>query len=241
MQNKTTDYLLNQKVKILQPKTGYRAAIDAVFLAASVQKVKKTDHILDVGAGTGAVSLCLAHHYPQNKITGWEIQPDLLNLAKESALLNGFQNVSYLEKDIKTAPRAANKVLYDHIVTNPPYFENSPASPDLCKSTANHMNHLSLNDWIDICLKNLKQFGWFYIIHRAEALQQILSALQNKTGNIKIRFLYSKKGQNAKRVIISAQKSAKAPLEVLPPFIIHTSSGTYTATAQNILRKGHLL
>ncbi len=126
MQNKTTDYLLNQKVKILQPKTGYRAAIDAVFLAASVQKVKKTDHILDVGAGTGAVSLCLAHHYPQNKITGWEIQPDLLNLAKESALLNGFQNVSYLEKDIKTAPRAANKVLYDHIVTNPPYFENNP-------------------------------------------------------------------------------------------------------------------
>ena len=56
----TNDYLLNRQVKIFQPVDGYRASTDAVILSSLVQKVKKNDKILDVGSGTGAISLCLA-------------------------------------------------------------------------------------------------------------------------------------------------------------------------------------
>ena len=55
----TNDYLLNRQVKIFQPVDGYRASTDAVILSSLIQKVKKNDKILDVGSGTGAISLCL--------------------------------------------------------------------------------------------------------------------------------------------------------------------------------------
>ena len=59
----TNDYLLNRQVKIFQPVDGYRASTDAVILSSLVQKVKKNDKILDVGSGTGAISLCLAARF----------------------------------------------------------------------------------------------------------------------------------------------------------------------------------
>ena len=74
----TNDYLLDKKVKIFQPVNGYRASTDAVLLSSLV-RIKNGDGILDVGSGTGAVSLCLAHRL-QNlnpQITGLEIQPEL--------------------------------------------------------------------------------------------------------------------------------------------------------------------
>ena len=60
MQNYSQDYLLDKQVKIFQPINGYRASTDAVFLSAMVSSVRNGDKILDVGSGTGAVSLCLA-------------------------------------------------------------------------------------------------------------------------------------------------------------------------------------
>ena len=56
----TNDYLLDKRVKIFQPINGYRASTDAVLVSSLVNKVKTTDKILDVGSGTGAISVCLA-------------------------------------------------------------------------------------------------------------------------------------------------------------------------------------
>ena len=50
--------------------------------------------------------------------------------------------------------------------------------------------------------------------------------------------LYSKIGQNAKRIIVSAKKDSKAVCRILPPFIMHDIDGKYTQQAEKILRKG---
>ena len=97
----TADYLLNKKVKIFQPTDGYRAAIDAVFLSSVIDsaKVKIGAKILDVGSGTGAVSLCLAYRLKekQPQITGLEIQKDLVELSNKSATENGFAEFLHYE------------------------------------------------------------------------------------------------------------------------------------------------
>ena len=78
----TNDYLLDRQVKILQPVEGYRASTDAVFLSSLVdgKKIKENAAVLDVGSGTGAVSLCLAARLSEKKlkITGLDIQADLV-------------------------------------------------------------------------------------------------------------------------------------------------------------------
>ena len=66
------DHLLGRKILLRQPKIGYRVAIDPIFLAASVQ-AEPRETILDVGAGVGAASLCLAVRCPNVKVIGIEL------------------------------------------------------------------------------------------------------------------------------------------------------------------------
>ena len=101
----TNDYLLNLKVKIFQPVNGYRASTDAVLLSSLPDKVKKGDAVLDVGSGTGAISLCLAHRFRQLgvSICGFELQPELASLSAQSAAANGFSDfLNYCCTDIRS-------------------------------------------------------------------------------------------------------------------------------------------
>ena len=56
--NFSTDDFLGGKLRVKQPKKGYRAGIDPVLLAASVN-AHIGDNILDLGCGVGVASLCL--------------------------------------------------------------------------------------------------------------------------------------------------------------------------------------
>ena len=90
--NYTNDYLLDKQVKIFQPIDGYRASSDAVLLSAMIDKIKIGGRILDVGAGTGAISLCLAQRLQTEnvRIDGVELQPNLAELANLSAKFSEF-------------------------------------------------------------------------------------------------------------------------------------------------------
>lgn len=234
----TNDYLLDKKIKIFQPVNGYRASTDAVLLSSLV-RIKNGDGILDVGSGTGAVSLCLAHRL-QNlnpQITGLEIQPELAELSNASAQANGF-SACFLNCDIRQKVSGLNGGSFDHVITNPPYAEKDMPSPYAGKATAHNFSDFTLTAWINFCLRMTKPQGYFYIINRAEAIDEILAALHKKTGNIQIIPVFSKPRQNAKRIMIIARKASRSPAVIHQGITIHTPDGTYTSQAQNILRKG---
>ena len=236
----TNDYLLDKKVKIFQPVNGYRASTDAVLLSSLLNVKHHNENILDVGSGTGAISLCLSHRLQSFTpfITGVEIQPELAELSNLSAQANCFNQTNFLNVDISQKKLPISPVSFDHVITNPPYSLADMPSPNPSKSQAHNFQHLDLNTWIKFCLKMLKPFGWFYMINRAEAISEILTSLHKKSGNIKIIPIYSKQGQEAKRVMIMAQKDSKAPTSILSPFIVHQDDSQYTPEAQKILRKG---
>ena len=238
----TEDYLLDKQVKIFQPCNGYRASSDAVLLAAMVNNIREHSKILDVGSGTGAISLCLAWRL-QNlgvQIRGLELQSELAELANLSAQANRFDFVQFREADIrqKISLEEFNYCSFDAVVTNPPYSEHDMPSPNIGKATAHNHHDFDLSQWLAFCLKMTKPFGRIYLVHRAETLAQICSILQEKAGGISILPIYSKTGQAAKRILISAQKDSKAPCRILPPFVMHNAQGTYTEQAEEILRRG---
>lgn len=236
------DYLLNGKVKILQPLDGYRASIDAVLLAAAADLRTTGPKILDVGSGTGAVSLCLAHRLQNKKaeITGIDIQEELVELANLSATANGFANLRYICADIrkssKDLPISPNT--FDAVISNPPYGYHDMPSPNKSKAYAHNLDDYNLERWLAFCLKMTKPFGKIYIINRAEALPQICASLHDKAGAIEVLPLYSKSQQTAKRVIIAAQKTSKSPGRILPGFVLHGEDGNYTENTEKILRGG---
>lgn len=234
------DYLLNRRIKIFQPQEGYRAAIDAVFLASMIdtKKVKTGMKILDVGSGTGAVSLCLAYRLKDKKpeIIGLEIQEELQKLSNLSAVSNGFDYLCYELCDIREKNNDKAGV-FDFVVTNPPYSDHDMPSPNESKKQAHNMENFDLSKWLSACLKMLKPKGNIALINRTEALNEILMTMHNKAGNIQILPLYSKEGQSAKRILILAEKGSRAPTKILPPLYTHDKEGNYSKEAEKILRQ----
>lgn len=240
MQDYTEDYLLDKRVKIFQPVNGYRASTDAVLLSALVKNVKKGDKILDVGSGTGAVSLCLANRFQtQNPdITGLELQPELAELSNKSAEANGFGSfLHYHVRDIHTKDSFPAPCSFQHVITNPPYTDHDMPSPNPCKALAHNHKASSLTEWLRFCLKMSAPQGMLYMVNRVEALNETLIAFYGKAGDIQIIPLFTKPEQNAKRILLIAKKDSKAPTRILPPLVIHENGG-YTPQAHKILRLG---
>ena len=236
----TNDYLLNKKIKIFQPKDGYRASTDAVFLSSLLdsKKVKKDDTILDVGSGTGAISLCLASRLKDVKITGIDIQKDLVELSNMSSKENGYDSfLTYINTDIRKKTSLPSGT-FSFVITNPPYSDHDMPSPNESKKLAHNHQDFDLTGWLSFCLKMLKPKGYLLVINRAEAINEIITSIGKKAGSINILPMYSKLGQDAKRVAIIAQKTAKGITKILPPFYTHNKDGSYTDKAQSILRLG---
>lgn len=244
MTDYTKDYLLDKQIKIFQPADGYRASTDAIILSSVVHKISKKDSFLDVGSGTGAISLCLAYRFKDKdvSITGLELQKELAELSNLSSKENGFDSfLNYINCDIKTKPKEIPFCSYSHVITNPPYSEKDMPSPNPSKATAHNHSDFSLSEWITFCIKMIKPKGFFYMINRAEAIDEILSNIKGKLGNINIIPIYSKEGQDAKRVIITAQKDSKAATRIYQGLIVHDNAGKYSETANKILRNGESL
>ena len=240
MQPYTQDYLLDKQVKIFQPVDGYRASTDAVMVSSLVHQIKNGDKILDVGSGTGAISLCLASRFQSQhpEVIGLELQPDLAELSNMSAEANGFSDfLHYYSCNIKDKLSFITPGSFQHVISNPPYTDHDMPSPNPSKAMAHNHTAFNLTEWIHFCIKMLAPQGMFYIINRAEAINEILYALYGKCGAIKLIPLFTKETEKAKRIMVIAKKSYKTPTEILPDFIVHTEDG-YTAKAHRILREG---
>ena len=232
----TLDSFLGGKVRLYQDPQGLRATSDAVLLAAAVQ-AHPAESILDVGVGNGAVSLCLSARVPDLALTGIDCQPDLLTRAEENARLNGATLTPVLA-DITQRPSPLHGRQFHHVVTNPPFYDEAHLRHHPQTATAYHQA-VPIADWLAFCLRHIRAKGTLTLIHRPEALPEILSALNNRLGSIEIIPIQSKSATPAKRIIVRGRMNSRKPLILHPPLTMHTLSGHRTQTAERILRLGH--
>lgn len=233
------DNLLDGRVRLLQPVEGYRVAIDAVILAASIE-AEEGETILDVGMGVGAASLCLAARVPGCRVVGVEVQRELAALAARNAQLNGMEGrVETIVADVaKRMPPRLAPGTFHHVMTNPPHLAEGSGTlpPDPSKSLANVESTADLAAWLNFCLIMLRSKGSLTIVHRADRLGEILALLAGKAGEIVVFPLWPREGQAAKRVLIRARKSVATPLELAAGLVLHEDNGAYTVAAEEILR-----
>ena len=122
---------------------------------------------------------------------------------------------------------------FDIVISNPPFFrinENTNFLNNLKQlSIARHEIEINLEELIKIASELVKDRGYFYLVHRADRLSEILNILQKyKFEAKKIKFCYTTKYKNAKIVLIEAIKNGKSGLTILPPLIINRENGEYT-------------
>jgi tRNA1(Val) A37 N6-methylase TrmN6 len=241
----TEDGFLNGRLRILQPEKGYRAGIDAVFLAASIP-CKAGDHVFEAGIGTGVAALCLAYRVKELQITGIEVAARYALLAEENASRNaGSAGIKVIHGDIKEALRRDSALLpapgsMDHAFANPPYFEDgkSTPSPVALKAGAHNFAGEDLDLWVKAMHGLIASRGTATLIHRADALGRLLATFEGRFGDITVAPLFPRAGLAASRVIVQGVKGSRARLQLLPGLILHDDDGKFTPEAQAILREG---
>jgi tRNA1(Val) A37 N6-methylase TrmN6 len=231
----TEDTLLGGRVRLLQPRRGYRVAVDAVLLAAAVE-ARAGERVLDLGAGVAAVGLCVAQRVPGCTVLGIELQPALREIAERNALLNS------VEKRVRTIvhdlahPLPVETGLFEHVATNPPYLPAAVAdpSPDPSKALATVESSAGLARWLDVATGALKPAGTLTIIHRSDRLEEIVLHLARLGfGDVATKLL-----PPAARVLVRARRSEALVRRISPPLALHRAGGGYTDEAEAILRHG---
>lgn len=232
----TYDTLLDGRVRLVQPKNGYRVAIDPVLLGAAVS-LPPDASVLDVGCGTGAALLCLLSRMPDVRGVGLDQDIVVTRCATEAVHLNSLSARAEIIQGDLANPPAALAAPFDAVITNPPFYEAGTVPPHPRNANAHALTDLSLNAWIGACLALLKPDGTFAIIHRAERVSDIIQALKG-CGATQVIPFWPRAKQSAKRVIITTRKGRKSPSTIHPGIILHEADGAYTPEAAAILRNG---
>lgn len=241
----TEDGFLGGKLRILQPEKGYRAGIDAVFLAASVP-CGPGETLFEAGMGTGVAALCVAVRVPSIHVTGMEVASRYALLAEENARRNSYgRNIRVIHGDVKDALRRDLSHMpahgsFSHAFANPPYFDSdkATASPTLLKATAHSFGPEDLDLWVKVLHTMVTLRGTVTFVHRAETLGKLLTAMEARFGDIRVAPLYAREGAAASRVIVQGVKGSKGPMQLLPGLVLHGANAQFTPEAESILRDG---
>lgn len=237
----TDDKFLCGRLRLLQPEKGYRAATDAVLLAAACP-AGPGQSVLDLGCGAGAASLCLGARVSGLRLTGLEVQPEYADLARRNAARNGME-MEVVEGDLAHLPRALRRD-FDHVIANPPWYPPGGTPSPVAQRALALQVSLPLSLWVQVATRRLAPGGWLTLIAGADSLPDLLGALAPKLGSAAVLPLTPRQGRAALRVILRARKGGRAPFRLLAPFVIHRGDAhdgdreSYTDRANAVLRDG---
>lgn len=232
------DRLLGGRVRVLQPTRGYRAGMDAALLAAACP-ARPGQRLIEAGCGAATVLCQLASRHPNLNQVGIERDTAAVDLARQNLMANGYDDRSViLQADVSAGFRPLGLDPFDWAISNPPFFDDPTAlrAPAPERRSA-WMADDGLAAWTEFLLKAVRDGGSIVMIHRADRLADILALLAPKAGSVQIRPIQSFADAPAKRVIVRAIKSGRAPLIVCPALVLHDRTGAkHTPQAEAILR-----
>ena len=253
-ENERIDDLEYNNLKIIQNKKGFCFGIDSVLISDFARDIKNNSKGVDLGTGTGIISILLASKTNLSKIIGIEVQEDVADMAKRSVKLNNLQdkikilNINIKEilsnKKEKNTLENDREILkrdsFDFIVTNPPYkkLETGKINESEYKYISRHEITATLEDFVQVSKYLLKDKGSIYMVHRPDRLVDILNILRKyKLEPKKIRFVHSMENKEPSLVLIKAVKNANVFLRIEKPLIIYDENGKYSDEIYKIYDK----
>lgn len=217
--DESLDSFLNGKIRIIQPKRGYRFSADAVHLARFVT-IKKGNRVIDLGTGCGIIMMIiLSTKTEPSLMVGVEIQNQLCSQAKKNIILNEFDKNAYVViGDIREVP--IKKAIFDVAICNPPYHPvlNGRINPDTQKAIARHELTLSLDDILKASQFILKPKGRLAMVYPSDRLSEIMDKMKKRRLEPKrVQFIHPNEKSESRLMLIESILEGRAGLKVLPP------------------------
>ena len=240
----TKDSFLGGGIRIWQPKKGYRAGIDPILLAATVN-VSAGQKVLDLGCGVGTASFAIGYRVKNVELYGIEIQKVFADLADLNSKENGIElqvectNISDLSSNITGKN-------FDHVIANPPYFDRKSSVRGINFSKEKSFGDTRpISEWLKVAAKRAKPKGFVHFILRSDRLIEIFTNMPNSLGSLVITPVISRKNENAKLTILHAKKNGRAGFIISSPIILHPlesdSREKYVPEVDQVLRNGESL
>ena len=179
--------------------------------------------------------LCLAQRCRQAAVVGVELQPMLAALAQRNMAENDAgERVSVAIADLRHLPFGTP---FDSVMANPPHHEpgRHRRSPDAVKAIADNEGTVDLTAWCRAAALALRPRGWLTMIHRADRLPAVLTALSAWFGGATVVPLWPRAGVAAKRVLIRGRLGSRAPATLHPGVVLHHADGSYAEPISSVL------
>jgi tRNA1Val (adenine37-N6)-methyltransferase len=235
--NERLDDLEYNNLKIIQNPNGYCFTSDSILLT-NLSIVKKGDTVVDLGTGSGVISLLVAEKFKPSKVFGVEIQPRLADMASRSVKYNFLEEtITIINKPMQGIYKELGSN-FDVVISNPPYDKVTESTNnseiDQCKAEIN----VTTQEVIVCAGKLLKFGGMFYMINKARRLTDVLCTMrENKIEPKTIYFIQPKESKDVDTFVVAGKKGGKPSMIIPKPIVVYNEDGTFTDFSRRIYNK----
>lgn len=229
-------YFKFQKFTVYHDQCAMKVGTDGVLLGAWVD-VSDATNALDIGTGTGLISLMMAQRNSDLKISAIDIDNSAIGQAKTNINQSPYHDRIATEEVSLQELSSDNK--YDLIVSNPPFFNDSLKSDDNQRNLARHTDSLSVEDLLDFSSKLLTKQGKLSLIYPHEYKERLMSlAPQYNLYISRLVDVYPTPTSIPKRILIELSK------ENLPTYenklVIEEARHIYSASFKALVEEFYL-
>lgn len=195
--------------------------------------------ILDIGSGTGLLSLMLAQRFPSKEIVALELDEASYQQGKKNISSSKFsRQIHTLLGDVRQFQSAQT---FDFIICNPPFFENQLKSPDVIKNLAWHSEELSMQSLVHHIHRLLQPSGRASLLYPYQRLNE-LKACCKEQGFLVERILFIKHSVKHEIGFFIAllTKAISIQEAMQEEYLVVKENQVYTEKAQLLLRNFYL-
>ena len=215
--------VINENISLLQKKKGLTFGTDAFLLSAFCRPAPRA-FAVDLGCGTGVVSLLLATKKKCHRIVGVEIQQAFAELAEKNIENCGFSDtVSVLAADLRDLTAIGLGRNADVVVANPPYMKNDCGyiSPVAEKQIARHEVCGGIAEFSAAAGRILRYGGKFYVVYLAARVDDLFAALSAAKLTAKCMvFVQDTEKRPPSLVLVEARAGAAGGVKMLPTLVL---------------------
>ncbi|MDR2401244.1 MAG: methyltransferase [Deferribacteraceae bacterium] len=232
------DHIIRSDIRISQPDKGFRFGVDSCILAWFAS-VKRKDAVLEIGAGSGVISVLLAKLKGVKKIVSVELQESLYGHLLKSIEANGLQQA--------IAPVHADIRLYkpnlplDFIITNPPYRKRGTGfiNADISKRSARFDGDMSLEDVFIFAGRYLRFGGKLAFSGVADRLaDSIFLSRKHGMEPKHLQILYSSPRKKGKLFFLESVYGGREGLQIAPPLWAAELNDCDSDSPYNLIMRG---
>lgn len=223
---------INEKLRLIEKKDSLTFGTDAYLLAAYLKSCPSKVGV-ELGCGSGVISLLALTKKKCRHVYGIEVQKEIGEVAVRNAELNGLNDkFTVISDDLRAVKASDVGGEVDFVFSNPPYMkaDSGKLNVNEQKNVSRHEIFGQIDDFCACAKRILKHGGDFYVVYRPDRMADLIFALKsNCLEPKKLTFIHKDIDTPPSLLLISAKKGGKSGMTVdAPVYIYKRGTNEYT-------------